>query len=218
MDTSSEVSCLEVAEQTKLLLAGLVSGVVLVFPLLSRHDVLCIPPPEARRAVRCVALSRDERRLAIAYDHTVLVLDVSPGEPFAVIDGPVYTFYTQLPEPLVRAAVLADSRVLYGLSDGGLYLYECASARVTALDTLGGGRATCLGLSHGEQLAVSGSEESRLFLWDLQACVCALELGYSVRGPGDTLGRSFVGRRPLALALVRFIFLVGVAMLCGAQG
>ncbi|XP_054983659.1 NACHT domain- and WD repeat-containing protein 1 isoform X1 [Sorex araneus] len=178
VDTSNEVCCLEVAEQAQLLLAGLVSGAVLVFPLRSRQDVLCIPPPEARRAVRCVALSKDERRLAVAYDHTVLVLDVSPGEPCPVIDGPTYTFYTQLPETLARAAVLADCRVLYGMSDGSLYVYECAGARVSPLEAHAG-RVTCLEVSHREQLAVSGSEESRLCLWDLQACKWRLELSYT---------------------------------------
>lgn len=199
MDTSNEVCCLEVAEQAKLLLAGLVSGAVLGFPLNSRQDVLCIPPPEARRAVRCVALSKDERRLAIAYDHTVLVLDVSPGDPCPVVDGPIYTFYTQLPEPLARAAVLSDCRVLYGLSDGCLYMYECAPARVTALDERAG-RLTCLAVSHREQLAVSGSEESRLCLWDLQACKWILELNHAVGtgGPGMQ-GELLAGQGPRVL-------------------
>ncbi|XP_074240537.1 NACHT domain- and WD repeat-containing protein 1 isoform X3 [Saimiri boliviensis] len=88
LDTSSEVRCLEVAEQHKLLFTGLVSGVVLVFPLNSRQDVICIPPPEARKAISCMSLSKREDRLAIAYDNIVLVLDISPGDPCPLIDGP----------------------------------------------------------------------------------------------------------------------------------
>ncbi|XP_019497562.1 PREDICTED: NACHT domain- and WD repeat-containing protein 1 isoform X3 [Hipposideros armiger] len=61
LDTSNEVRCLEVAEQAKLLFSGLVSGIVLVFPLNSRQDVLCIPPPEARKAINCMALSKAAR-------------------------------------------------------------------------------------------------------------------------------------------------------------
>ena len=90
LDTSNEVKCLEVAEQTKLLFTGLVSGIVLVFPLNSRQDVMCIPPPEARKAINCMALSKDEGRLAIAYDSIVLVLDISPGDPCPVINVPTY--------------------------------------------------------------------------------------------------------------------------------
>ena len=81
LDTSNEVRCLEVAEQANLLFTSLVSGIVLVFPLNSRQDVMCIPPPEARKAINCMALSKDEGHLAIAYDNIVLVLDISPGTP-----------------------------------------------------------------------------------------------------------------------------------------
>lgn len=81
LDTSNEVRCLEVAEQANLLFTGLVLGIVLVFPLNSRQDVMCIPPPEAQKAVNCMALSKDEGHLAIAYDNIVLVLDTSPGDP-----------------------------------------------------------------------------------------------------------------------------------------
>ncbi|XP_055453303.1 NACHT domain- and WD repeat-containing protein 1 isoform X1 [Psammomys obesus] len=177
LDTSNEVRCLEVAEQAKLLFTGLVSGIVLVFPLNSRQDVLCIPPPEARKAVNCMSLSKREDRLAIAYDNIVLVLDISPGDPCPTIEGPTYTFYTQLPETIVGVAVLADYRVLYGMTAGGLFLYDCARSKVFPLEAHGN-RVSCLDISHSEQLAVSGSEDALLCLWDLQACRGILEMSY----------------------------------------
>ncbi|XP_021026366.1 NACHT domain- and WD repeat-containing protein 1 isoform X2 [Mus caroli] len=177
LDTSNEVRCLEVAEQAKLLFTGLVSGIVLVFPLNSRQDVLCIPPPEARKAVNCMSLSKSENRLAIAYDNIVLVLDISPGDPCPAIEGPTYTFYTQLPETIVSVAVLADYRVVYGMSDGSLFLYDCACSKVFPLEAHGS-RVSCVEVSHGEQLAVSGAEDALLCLWDLQACRGMFEMSY----------------------------------------
>ncbi|XP_069854537.1 NACHT domain- and WD repeat-containing protein 1-like isoform X1 [Dipodomys merriami] len=177
LDTSSEVRCLEVAEQTKLLFAGLLSGAVLVFPLNSTLDVLCIPPPEARKAVNCMALSKEEERLAVAYDNMVLVLGVGPGDPCPVVDGPTFTFYTQLPDTIATVAVLADCRVAYGMTHGDLFLYECASSKVCPLEAHAS-RVSCVEVSHGGQLAVSGSEEGLLCLWDLGTCQCKLEMSY----------------------------------------
>ncbi|XP_072577393.1 NACHT domain- and WD repeat-containing protein 1 isoform X1 [Vulpes vulpes] len=178
LDTSNEVRCLEVAQQANLLFTGLVSGVVLVFPLNSRQDVMCIPPPEARKAINCMALSKGEERLAIAYDSIVLVLDISPGDPCPVIDGPTYTFYTQLPEAISSVAVLADYRVIYGMTNGDLFLYECANSKVFLLEAHGS-QVTCMQVSHKEQLAVSGSEEALLCLWDLQACKWRFQMSYT---------------------------------------
>nr|XP_010970407.1 PREDICTED: NACHT and WD repeat domain-containing protein 1 [Camelus bactrianus] len=178
LDTSNEVRCLEVAEQANLLFTGLVSGIVLVFPLNSRQDVMCIPPPEARKAINCMALSKDEGHLAIAYDSMVLVLDISPGDPCLVIDGPTYTFYTQLPDTIASVAVLADYRVIYGMTNGDLFLYECVNSKVFPLEAHGS-QVTCVEVSHKEQLAVSGSEEALLCLWDLQACKWKFEMSYT---------------------------------------
>ncbi|KAM4888188.1 NACHT domain- and WD repeat-containing protein 1 [Thomomys bottae] len=177
LDASSEVLCLEVAEQTKLLFAGLLSGTVLVFPLNSPQDVLCIPPPEARKPVHCMALSKREDRLAVAYDHIVLVLDVGPGDPCPAVEGPRFIFYTQLPETIAALAVLGDSRVAYGMTNGELFLYECATSRVFPLEAHTS-RVSCVEVSHGEQLAVSGSEEGLLCLWDLGTCQWKLEMSY----------------------------------------
>ncbi|KAM6167707.1 NACHT domain- and WD repeat-containing protein 1 [Erethizon dorsatum] len=178
LDMSSEVRCLEVADGPKLLFAGLASGAVLAFPLDSRQDVLCIPPPEARKPVVGMALSKREDRLAIAYDNVVLVLDVAPGNPCPAVEGPAYTFYTQLPETIASVAVLGDHRVLYGMTSGDLFLYACADSQVFPLEAHGS-CVTCMDVSHSEQLVVSGSQEDWLCLWDLGTCECRLELGYT---------------------------------------
>ncbi|KAG3279983.1 NACHT and WD repeat domain containing 1 [Ictidomys tridecemlineatus] len=178
LDTSNEVKCLEVAEQAQLLFTGLVSGIVLVFPLNSRQDVMCIPPPEARKAINCMSLSKNEDRLAIAYDNIVLVLDISPGDPCPVIDGPTYTFYTQLPETIACVTVLTDYRVVYGMTNGDLFLYECANSKVFPLEAHRS-RVTCVEVSHQEQLAVSGSEEALLCLWELEACKWKFKMSYT---------------------------------------
>lgn len=180
LDVSSEVRCLEVAEGPKLLLAGLASGAMLGFPLDARQDVLCVPPPEAHKPVVGMALSKREDRLAIAYDNIVLVLDVVPGDPCPAIEGPVCIFYTQLPETVTSVAVLDDCRVLYGMTSGNLFLYACTNSQVFPLEAHGS-PITCVDVSHSELLAVSGSQEGRLCLWDLRACECRLELDHVVR-------------------------------------
>ncbi|XP_054321879.1 NACHT domain- and WD repeat-containing protein 1 isoform X3 [Pongo pygmaeus] len=178
LDTSSEVRCLEVAEQHKLLFTGLVSGVVLVFPLNSRQDVICIPPPEARKAINCMSLSKCEDRLAIAYDNIVLVLDITPGDPCPVVDGPRYTFYTQLPETLSSVAILTDYRMVYSVTNGDLFLYECANSKAFPLEAHRS-RVACIEVSHKEQLVVSGSEDALLCLWDLQTRKWKFEMSYT---------------------------------------
>ncbi|XP_075759495.1 NACHT domain- and WD repeat-containing protein 1 [Pelodiscus sinensis] len=178
LDTSSQVSCLEVAEQKELLFTGLVSGTVLVFPLNSRQDVVCIPPPESQKQVNHMALNRQEEQLAIAYDDLVLVLDVSPGKPCPVIDKPIYTFYTQMPAAVISSvAVLANYRVLYGMSSGDLFLYDCLHSKIFPLE-VHRCKVTCLETSYGEQWALSGSEDSLQCLWDLALCQWQHEMCY----------------------------------------
>ncbi|NWY62210.1 NWD1 protein, partial [Chionis minor] len=170
LDTSARVRCLEIAEQNQLLFTGLISGTVLVFPLNSTQDVACIPPPESQKPVNDIAINKQEKQLAIAYDDLVLVLDIIPAGPCPAIDRPAYTFKTQIPGALIsRVAVLADYRVLYGMTSGDLFLYDCPQARAFPLE---GHRSqiSCLESSHGEQRALSGSEDSLQCLWDLEFC------------------------------------------------
>ncbi|XP_009893499.1 PREDICTED: NACHT and WD repeat domain-containing protein 1 [Charadrius vociferus] len=170
LDTSARVRCLEIAERNQLLFTGLISGTVLVFPLNSTQDVACIPPPESQKPVNDIAVNKQEKQLAIAYDDLVLVLDIIPADPCPVIDRPTYTFKTQIPGSLIsRVAVLADYRVLYGMTSGDLFLYDCPRAQVFPLEGHGS-QISCLESSHGEQRALSGSEDSLQCLWDLEFC------------------------------------------------
>lgn len=154
------------------------SGTVLVFPLNSRQDVACIPPPESQKPVNHMAINKHEKQLAIAYEDLVPVLDIIPADPCPVIHRPTYTFYTQIPRALVsREAVLADYRVLYGMTTGDLFLYDCPQSQVFPLE---GHRSqiSCLESSHGEHWALSGAEDSLQCLWDLESCQQEHEMCY----------------------------------------
>lgn len=63
-----------------------------------------------------------------------------------------------------------------------LFLYECENSKVFLLEAHGS-QVTCVKVSHKEQLAVSGSEEALLCLWDLQACKWKFEMSYTVSSP-----------------------------------
>ncbi|XP_010119564.1 PREDICTED: NACHT and WD repeat domain-containing protein 1-like [Chlamydotis macqueenii] len=179
LDTSARVRCLETAEQNRLLFTGLGSGTVLVFPLNSRQDVACTPPPESQKPVNDMAINKQEKQLAIAHNDSVLVVDIIPADPCAVIDGPAYTFKAQIPGSLIsRVAVLADYRVLYGLTSGDSFLYICPRDQVFPLE---GHRSqfSCSESSHGERRALSGSEDSLQHLWALEFFRCAIRRHYS---------------------------------------
>lgn len=127
-----------------------------------------------------MAINKQEKQpqLAVAYDDLVLVLDIMPADPCPVIDRPTYTFKTQIPGSLISSvAVLADYRVLYGMTSGDLFLYDCPRAQVFPLE---GHRSQifCLESSHGEQRAISGSEDSLQRLWDLEFCQQEHEMCY----------------------------------------
>ncbi|NWV01394.1 NWD1 protein, partial [Upupa epops] len=179
LDTSTQVRCLEIAEQTQLLFTGLVSGAVLVFPLNARQDVTCIPPPESQTPVTDMAVNKQEKQLAVAYDDLVLVLDILPADPCPVVNRPSYSFKTHLPGALIsRVAILADYKVLYGMTSGDLFLYDCPHAQVFPLE---GHRSQicCLESSHGEQRALSGSADSLQCLWNLELCQQEHEMCYN---------------------------------------
>ncbi|XP_034293392.1 NACHT domain- and WD repeat-containing protein 1 [Pantherophis guttatus] len=170
LDASAPVQCLEVAEQKNLLFVGLVSGTVLVIPLDSRQDVGCIPPAENQKPICNLALTQNEDQLAVASDDLVQVLDLHQEETGLLIDRPAYTFYTQIPGATIsNVALLSGYRVLYGMTNGELFMYYCLEAHVFPLEAHGN-CITCLTTSHGEKWLLSGSEDSLLCLWDVQLC------------------------------------------------
>ncbi|XP_029470055.1 NACHT domain- and WD repeat-containing protein 1 [Rhinatrema bivittatum] len=177
LDTSAEVCCLEVAEQKQLLFSGLASGTVLVFPLESRQDVMCIPPPEARKAIHCIAVSKREERLAVAYDNVVLVYDITSEGSSSGIEGPFHTFRPGGPASISSLMVLNDSRVMYGMENGDLFLYECHTAKVVPLEAHGS-KVTCLEASNRELCALSGCGDSIQRLWNLELCQWEHEMCY----------------------------------------
>ncbi|XP_063145187.1 NACHT domain- and WD repeat-containing protein 1 [Candoia aspera] len=170
LDVSAPVQCLEVAEQRNLLFVGLASGTVLVFPLDSRQDVGCIPPAENQKPVCNLALTQNEDQLAAACDDLVQVLDLHQEETGLLIDRPAYTFYTQIPGATISTvALLSGYRVLYGMTNGELFMYYCLEAHVFPLEAHGN-CITCLKTSHGEKWLLSGSADSLQCLWDVQLC------------------------------------------------
>ncbi|XP_066491632.1 NACHT domain- and WD repeat-containing protein 1 [Tiliqua scincoides] len=170
LDVSAPVQCLEVAEQRNLLFVGLASGTVLVFPLDSRQDVGCIPPAENQKPINSLALTQNEFQLAIACDDMVQVLNVEQGESGPLFDQPIYTFYTQIPGAIISSiALLTGYRVLYGMTSGELFLYNCSHGQVFPLEAHSS-NITCLKISHEEKWAVSGSGDSLQCLWDVDLC------------------------------------------------
>nr|XP_033811856.1 LOW QUALITY PROTEIN: NACHT domain- and WD repeat-containing protein 1 [Geotrypetes seraphini] len=177
LDASAEVCCLEVAEQKQLLFSGLASGTVLVFPLESRQDVMCIPPLEAQKAIQCIAVSKQEERLAVAYDDVILVYDINSGDSSSEVEGPIHTFNPGSPTSISSMAVLADYRLLYGMENGDLFLYECQTAKVVPLEAHGS-QVTCIETSHRELHALSGCGDSIQRLWNLELCQWEHEMCY----------------------------------------
>lgn len=170
LDVSAPVQCLEVAEQRNLLFVGLASGTVLVFPLDSKQDVGCIPPAENQKPINILALTQNEFQLAIACDDMVQVLNVELGDSGPLFDQPVYMFYTQISGAIISSmALLAGYRVLYGMTSGELFLYNCPQSQVFPLEAHSS-NITCLKTSHEEKWAVSGSADSLQCLWDVDLC------------------------------------------------
>ncbi|XP_069505306.1 NACHT domain- and WD repeat-containing protein 1 [Ambystoma mexicanum] len=167
LDASAEVCCLEVAPKKKLLFSGLVSGTVLIFPLPSRQDVTCLPPPECQQPISSIAVSKQEERLALAYQDFILVFTIGTETPCPAMEGPVYTIHPKIPAALTRVAILAGCQVIYGSAQGDLAVFECETATTVPLEGHGS-KVTCLETSHGEHLALSGSEDSIQRLWNLE--------------------------------------------------
>ncbi|XP_043946656.1 NACHT domain- and WD repeat-containing protein 1 [Protopterus annectens] len=177
LDVSSPVSCLEVANNKRLLFCGLVSGTVLAFPLDARQDTLCIPPPEMLHPVSAIGISKQDERLAVAYENCIFVFNISPGEPYPVIDGPAYQYSTAGPSVISSIAVLTDYRVLYGLTNGELCLYHCMDSKNIPLQAHGS-KVTCLETSNSERHALSGCEDATQRLWNLHLCQWDHEMQY----------------------------------------
>ncbi|XP_061593628.1 NACHT domain- and WD repeat-containing protein 1 [Cololabis saira] len=167
LPVSAEVSCLELAQQKRLLLCGLTSGTVLIYPLTLPQETLCIPPPESLSRVLCLAVGSQEKHLAVAYDDSVCLFDITTRDSFPTVDGPRRKFpLSLLHAPLSSIALLSDQRLLYGTGCGEVKLYDFASDRSSDLEPHGS-RITCVTVSNWGTHALVGSENAVQRLWAL---------------------------------------------------
>ncbi|KAM9330625.1 NACHT domain- and WD repeat-containing protein 1 [Gastrophryne carolinensis] len=167
LEASSKVTCLEVANSKKILFCGLFSGTVLAFPLHQRQDVACIPPPDHNIAVICLSISKQESHLAVAYDNIILIYEITKGDPYPMLDGPMHSIYSQLSGSVSNVAIFEDQRLIYGTVKGDLRLFtpqkeeRCLTSHTS--------KVTCLETSTKEMYALSGCEDSVQRLWSMDA-------------------------------------------------
>ncbi|KAM9761938.1 NACHT domain- and WD repeat-containing protein 1 [Menidia menidia] len=167
LPVSAEVSCLELAHSKRLLLCGLTSGTVLIYPLDHPQETLCIPPPESLSAVLRLALSPPEQHLLVAYRDSLSLFEVSTRDGFPTVEGPLQRL--RLPPavaPPTAVALLPGRRLLYGTGCGAVRLHDFSS---------GGGSellphrsaVSCVTASNWGGHALVGSEDGVQRLWAL---------------------------------------------------
>ncbi|XP_040896943.1 NACHT domain- and WD repeat-containing protein 1 [Toxotes jaculatrix] len=167
LPVSAEVSCLELAQHKRLLLCGLSSGTILIYPLALPQETLCIPPPESLSRVLCLAVSSQEKYMAVAYEDSVCLFEISTRDSFPTVEGPLERFpLSLLHAPLSSMALLSDRRLLYGTSCGEVKLYDFSSGSGSSLEPHHS-RVTCVTASNWETHALVGSEDAMQRLWAL---------------------------------------------------
>ncbi|XP_030584090.1 NACHT domain- and WD repeat-containing protein 1 [Archocentrus centrarchus] len=169
LPVSAEVCCLELAQNKRLLLCGLKSGTVLIYPLALPQETLCIPPPESLCRVLCLATSSQEKHLAVAYEDSVCLFEITSRDNFPTVEGPLERFaLSLLHAPLSSMALLSDRRLLYGTSCGEVKLHDF-SGRSGAVSDLEPhrSRVTCVTVSNSGTHALVGSEDAVQRLWAL---------------------------------------------------
>ncbi|XP_075997595.1 NACHT domain- and WD repeat-containing protein 1 [Genypterus blacodes] len=165
---SAEVCSLEVAQQKRLLLCGLTTGTVLIYPLVLPQETLCIPPPESLSRVCCLALCPQEKHLAVAYEDSVCLFEITSRDSFPTVDGPVATVpLSLLHAPVSSMGLLTDRRLLYGTSCGEVKLHDFSSGSVSSLEPHSS-RVTSVTSSNWGTHALVGSEDAVQRLWALK--------------------------------------------------
>ncbi|KAK2835073.1 hypothetical protein Q5P01_015557 [Channa striata] len=168
LPVSAGVSCLELAQNKRLLLCGLSSGTVLIYPLALPQETLCIPPPESFSRVLCLAVNSQEKQLAVAYEDSVCLFEITTRDSFPTVEGPLERFLLSLLDaPLSSMALLSDHRVLYGTSCGEVKLYDFSSCSSSDLEPHRS-RVTCVTASNWGTHALVGSEDAVQRLWALE--------------------------------------------------
>ncbi|XP_048831716.1 NACHT domain- and WD repeat-containing protein 1 [Brienomyrus brachyistius] len=180
---SSEVSCMELAQKKKLLFCGVKTGTILIYPLENLPETLCLPPPETLPRVCCMAVSQAEDRMAVAYQESISVFEITERDRFPCVEGPFQTLPLSLfHSPISCMALLSDCRLLKGSNCGQVALYDFKNTCVTSL-----GRhqtkITCITVSRTDSLALIGSQDSVQRLWSLSP----LKLHYTMEQQGFIL-------------------------------
>lgn len=179
---SAEVSCLELLQHKRLLLCGLTSGTVLIYPLALPQETLCIPPPESMCKVVCLASSPQEKHLAVAYEDCVRLFEVTTRDSFPTVEGPLQVFALSLLQgPLSSMALLSNHRLLYGTLCGEVTLWDLQAGVSSQLEPHRS-RVTCVTASNWETHVLVGSEDAVQRVWSLNPLVLDHTMEYKVRG------------------------------------
>ncbi|KAM4738512.1 NACHT domain- and WD repeat-containing protein 1 [Anableps anableps] len=168
LPVSAEVSCLELAQHKRLLFCGLRSGTVLIYPLSLPQETLCIPPPESRSPVLCLAVAPQEKHLAVAYEDSVRLFEITSRDDFPTVEGPLgRATLSLLHAPLSSMALLPDRRLLYGTGCGEVKLHDFGAGTSCDLQPHGS-RVTCVTAGNWGRHALVGSQDATLRLWALK--------------------------------------------------
>lgn len=184
LPVSAEVCCLELAQNKRLVFCGLKGGTVLIYPLALPQETLCIPPPESLCRVLCLAVSSQEKHLAVAYEDSVCLFEITARDNFPTVEGPLERFALSLLHgPLSSMALLPDRRLLYGTSCGEVKLHDFGgkSGGVSNLEPHRS-RVTCVTVSNRGTHALVGSEDAVQRLWALSPLALDHTMEYKVRG------------------------------------
>ncbi|XP_029987509.1 NACHT domain- and WD repeat-containing protein 1, partial [Sphaeramia orbicularis] len=168
MAVSVEVCCLEVAQSKRLLLCGLSTGTVFIYPLALPQETLAIPPPESLCRVLCLAVGSQEKQLAVAYEDSVCLFDMTTRDGFPAVEGPL----ERLALPLLQGppscmALLSDQRLLYGTGCGEVKLHDFTVGNTSDLEPHRS-RVTCVTVSNWGNHALVGSEDAVQRLWAMK--------------------------------------------------
>lgn len=172
---------MELAQHKRLLLCGLASGTVLIYPLTLPQETLCIPPPESLSPVLCLAVSSQEKHLAVAYKDSVCLFEITTRDDFPTVEGPLgRAMLSVLQSPLSSMALLPDRRLLYGTDSGKVKLHDFSTAASSDLQPHRS-RVTCVASSNWGTHALVGSQDATQRLWALKPVVLDHTMEYKVR-------------------------------------
>lgn len=168
------------AQNKRLLFCGLNTGTVLIYPLALPQETLCLPPPESLSRVLCLAVSSQEKHMAVAYEDSICLFEITTRDSFPAVEGPLQRLpLSLLHAPLSSMALLSDRRLLYGTSCGEVRFHDFCNGSSSDLEAHRG-RVTCVTVSNWGTRALVGSEDAVLRLWSLSPLVLDHTMEYKV--------------------------------------